>query len=101
MSRKWKLAVRCLALVLLAAAWSAGCNQSGKNRPPACGELVTEWGGGPLPGYTPLSVAEIQTIIGQAVEQSTAQAAAAVGAVVDREGFGLGLYAMTGAPLGR
>jgi len=100
MSRRLKIVVRGLALVLLAAAWSAGCDNSGKNTPPACGELVAEWGGGPLPGYTPLSVAEIQTIIGQAVEQSTAQGAAAVVAIVDREGFVLGVFAMTGAALG-
>ena len=63
MSRRLKIVVRGLALVLLAAAWSAGCDHSGKNTPPACGELVAEWGGGPLPGYTPLSVAEIQAIV--------------------------------------
>jgi len=100
MSGRWKIAVRGLALVLLASTWSAGCDHSGKNTPPACGELVPEWSGGPLPGYTPLSVAEIQVILGQAVEQSTAQGAAAVVAVVDREGFVLGVFAMTGATLG-
>ncbi|HVR83569.1 MAG TPA: hypothetical protein VMU54_04610, partial [Planctomycetota bacterium] len=95
-----KIAARGLAIVLLAAAWSAGCGHSGKSAPPACGELVPEWGGGPLPGYVPLSIAEIQTIVGQAVEQSQAQGAPAVVAVVDREGFVLGVFAMTGAPLG-
>src|SRR5579864_6347385 len=100
MSRRVKFAVRGLAIAVLAAAWSAGCGHNGKSTPPACGELVPEWSGGPLPGYTPLSVSEIQTIIGQAVEQSSAQGASAVVAVVDREGFVLGVFAMTGAPLG-
>lgn len=100
MKRMKTLAIRGLAVALLTAAWGAGCDDSGDSTPPACGELVPEWSGGPLPGYTPLSVAEIQTIIGQAVEQSTAQGVPAVVAVVDRAGFVLGVFAMTGAALG-
>ncbi|HLY09763.1 MAG TPA: heme-binding protein [Planctomycetota bacterium] len=100
MRRALALSARGLALLLLAISWSAGCQHPGKNAPPACGELVPEWSGGPLPAFSPLSVSEIQTILGQAVEQSLAQGAAAVVAVVDREGFVLGVFAMTGAPLG-
>lgn len=100
MNLKLKVAIHGLALALLAAAWSAGCDRSGRHTPPACSELVPEWSGGPLPGYVPLTVAEIQTIIGQAVEQSVALSAPAVVAVVDREGFVLGVFAMTGAALG-
>lgn len=93
-------ALRALAFALVAAAWPAGCDHSGDSTPPACGETVPEWSGGPLAVFTPLSVPEIQTIIGQAVEQSTALGTAAVVAVVDREGFVLGVFAMTGAALG-
>ncbi len=100
MSRGLALAIRGFAIAALAAAWTAGCGHPGRSTPPACGELVPEWNAGPLPGFTPLSISEIQTIIGQAVEQSTALGAAAVVAVVDREGFVLGVFAMTGAPLG-
>jgi uncharacterized protein GlcG (DUF336 family) len=100
MRRATAIALRGLALLLLAAAWSAGCNETGKDSPPSCGDLVAEWSGGPLPGFAPLTVAEIQTIIGQAVEQSQAEGVAAVVAVVDREGFVLGVFAMTGASLG-
>ncbi|HZE99991.1 MAG TPA: heme-binding protein [Planctomycetota bacterium] len=93
-------ALRAVALAVVALGWSAGCDHSGENAPPACGELVAEWSGGTLPGFTPLTVPEIQTILGQAVEQSLALSRAAVVAVVDREGFVLGVFAMTGAALG-
>jgi uncharacterized protein GlcG (DUF336 family) len=63
-------------------------------------QLIDSWAGGPLPSYTPLTAAEIQTILGGAVEQGTAQGSAATVAVVDRDGFVLGVFAMTGAPSG-
>jgi uncharacterized protein GlcG (DUF336 family) len=93
-------ALRGLAIVLLGLAWGAACDHSGDSTPPACGELVPEWSGGPLPVFTPLTVPEIQTIIGQAVEQQLATGSPAVVTVVDREGFVLGVFAMTGAALG-
>ena len=92
-------ALRGFWLALLAATWSAGCDPNG-SLPFVGAPLVEEWSGGTLPGYTPLTVTEIQTILGQAVEQSTALGSAAVVAVVDREGFVLGVFAMTGAALG-
>jgi uncharacterized protein GlcG (DUF336 family) len=67
---------------------------------PACRFLVEEWGGGALPAYSALTLAEVRTILGQAVEQATADGAPVVAAVVDREGFVLGVFAMTAAPLG-
>lgn len=91
--------VRGLELAFLAAAWSAGCEKA-DDQESACRFLVEEWGGGPLPAYTPLSVPEVQTILGQGVEQAAASGAAAVVAVVDREGFVLGVFQMTGAPAG-
>jgi len=91
---------RAALLLLLAAAWPAGCNKITHQEGGAFSDLVEEWMGGPLPAYTPLSAAEIQTILGQAVEQETAEGSAAVVAVVDREGFVLGVFGMTGAPLG-
>ena len=100
MKRMTKILLRAAAVAIVAAGWSAGCDHSGEHNPPACGDLVPEWSGGPLPGFVPLSVPEIQTIIGQAVEQAAAQGTAAVVAVVDRDGFVLGVFAMTGAPLG-
>ena len=86
-----------LALALLVA--PLGCRDV-KDRSEVTVDYVAEWQGGALPAYTPLTVPEIQTIIGQAVEQSTAEGAASVVAVVDREGFVLGVFAMTSAPLG-
>lgn len=90
---------RGLALALLAAAWAAGCDGP-DDATDVNQQLVESWSGGPLPAYTPLTVPEIQTLIGQAVEQSTAEGAAAVVAVVDRHGVVLGAFAMTGAPAG-
>lgn len=100
MSRVAVSALRGLVLLSLALSWSAGCDHHSQANAPVCGELVAEWGGGPLPGFTPLTVGEIQTIIGQGVEQSLALGSPAVVAVVDREGFVLGVFAMTGAALG-
>jgi uncharacterized protein GlcG (DUF336 family) len=100
MKRGAGFAVRALALLTLSLSWSAGCDHHSQANAPSCAELVAEWGGGPLPGFTPLTVPEIQTILGQAVEQSLAQGTPAVVTVVDREGFVLGVFAMTGAALG-
>ncbi len=93
--------LRLPTILLLAASWQlGGCTRKAEDESSVCGPLVEEWGGGSLPAYTPLTVAEIQTILGQGVEQASALGAAAVVAVVDREGFVLGVFAMTGAPLG-
>lgn len=100
-------ALKAAVIAVLAAAWSGGCGGSGSGCSGSddldeayCPPLVETWQGGALPGYIPLSVPEIQTVMGQAVEQSAALGALSVVAVVDREGFVLGVFAMTGAPLG-
>lgn len=92
--------LRAYAVALIAVAWSFGCGSSEDEASDPCAFLVEEWGGGPLPGYTPLTVPEIQTLIVQAVDQASASGALATVAVVDREGFILGVFAMTGAPAG-
>ncbi len=91
---------RLFAVALIAVAWSFGCGIGDDDANDPCAFLVEEWGGGPLPAYTPLSVPEIETVIGQAVDQATASGALAVVALVDREGFVLGVFAMPLAPLG-
>jgi uncharacterized protein GlcG (DUF336 family) len=88
--------LRALALALLA----GGCREGDEGASEVCLALVESWQGGPLPGYAPLTVPEIETILGQGVEQATAMGAEAVVAVVDREGFVLGVFAMAAAPLG-
>jgi len=100
MSRGAGIAARALTLLALALSWSAGCDHHSQANAPSCSELVPEWSGGPLPGFTPLTVPELQTILSQAVEQSLAQSTPAVVAIVDREGFVLGVFAMTGSALG-
>ncbi|HXX92576.1 MAG TPA: hypothetical protein VEN81_03025, partial [Planctomycetota bacterium] len=92
--------VRWAWLALLGAAWPAGCHKVTDQEPGLSGDLVEEWQGGALPAYTPLTAAEIQTVLGQAVAQEAADGQAAVVAVVDREGFVLGVFGMTGASLG-
>lgn len=96
------LSARLFLLVLLGPllAWPGGCGSDDNDVAPACGDLVEEWSGGPLPGYVPLSVAEVQTVLGQAVEQAFAIGSAAVVAAVDREGVVLGVFGMTGAATG-
>ena len=51
-----------------------------------------------VPGSQSLSVADVQTIIAQAVAEANAQGKPAVIAVVDRVGNVLAVYSMTGAP---
>jgi uncharacterized protein GlcG (DUF336 family) len=98
-------ALRGAVLGALAAFWFAGCEAGGCSgdddlNDPYCGDLVETWPRPDLPGYAPLTVPEIETILGQSVEQSTALGALAVTAVVDRYGFVLGVFQMTGAPSG-
>ena len=62
---------RFAALVLLAVSWSVGCKKATSENDVFV-FLVEEWQGGALPAYTPLTTPEIQTILGQAVEQSSA-----------------------------
>ncbi|HEX7901061.1 MAG TPA: heme-binding protein [Planctomycetota bacterium] len=97
--------VRGVVLAALTAFWFSGCEAGGCSGSddldePYCGDLVPAWAGPALPGYAPLTTPEIETIIGQSVEQSTALGALAVTAVVDRDGFVLAVYQMTGAPAG-
>ena len=91
---------RLLAVALIAVAWSFGCGTGDDDANDPCAFLVEEWGAGPLPAYTPLAVPEIEAVIGQAVDQATASGADVTVAVVDREGFVLGVFAMPLAPLG-
>lgn len=65
-----------------------------------CRMLVETWGGPTLPGYTPLTLQEVQQVVVQAVEQAIHNGALATVAVVDREGFVLGVWQMAGAPAG-
>lgn len=65
-----------------------------------CRSLVESWGGPSLPGYTPLTLQEVQQVVVQAVEQALHNGASATVAVVDREGFVLGVWQMPGAPAG-
>jgi uncharacterized protein GlcG (DUF336 family) len=97
--------LRGLAIAAVAAFWAAGCEAGGCSGSenldePYCADLVESWPGPALGGYTPLTTPEIERIIGQSVEQSLALGANAVTAVVDREGFVLGVFQMTGAPAG-
>jgi uncharacterized protein GlcG (DUF336 family) len=94
-----KTAFRVAALLLLAFSWSAGCKKI-THQNEVFIDLVEEWQGGPLPSYTPLTSAEIKTIIGQAVEQQLADNGLAIVAVVDREGFVLAVFSMSGPPFG-
>ena len=45
-------ALRGLMLLGLTWSWSVGCDHHSQAVAPACGELVAEWSGGPLPGFT-------------------------------------------------
>lgn len=97
--------LRGLAIAAVAAFWAAGCEAGGCSGSenldePYCADLVESWPGPALGGYTPLTTPEIERILGQSVEQSLALGAAAVTAVVDRDGFILGVFQMTGAPAG-
>jgi uncharacterized protein GlcG (DUF336 family) len=92
--------IRRLLTAGLCTAWAFGCTGDDDLDDAFCPDLVEAWQGGPLPGYSPLTVGEIQAIIGQSVEQSMALGALAVTAVVDREGFVLGAFQMAGAPAG-
>jgi len=91
--------LRGLVLALLAASWAGGCTGADDSTD-VNPQLIESWAGGPLPAYAPLTFGELLTIVGQAVEQGTAEGSAATVAVVDRDGFVLAAYAMTGAPAG-
>lgn len=97
--------LRGVAIAAVAAFWAAGCEAGGCSgsenlNDPYCGDLVEAWTGPALAFYTPLAVPEVEQIIVQSVEQSLALGARTVTAVVDREGFVLGVFQMTGAPAG-
>jgi uncharacterized protein GlcG (DUF336 family) len=79
---------------------SGSSGSAGATAEDDCNELVEEWPGPALAAYTPLTVAEVEQVIIGAVEQALAVGADATVAVVDREGFILGVFAMPAAPIG-
>lgn len=74
-----------------------GCSEGGSStQAPA----AAVWSNGPLAGPAALTSGDVTNIITQSVNQATAVGSLCVVAVVDREGFILGAFAMTGAPAG-
>jgi uncharacterized protein GlcG (DUF336 family) len=97
-------ALRRAALSALALFWFAGCEAGGCSGDddlddPYCADLVESWPG-ILGVFVPLTTPDVETIIGQAITESTARGSRSVIAVVDRDGFVLGVFQMTGAPAG-